>query len=252
MTESTITMQCCRCGEHKTPDLMAQLRGKPRGYCKACVSDASRQYYHANKEDCKARHAAWLLVNQEKTIEYSKKYREEHSESISNYMDCYRQVKKDEINATRREYYENHKDVIREQNRLWYCNNKTKHHKYRAAYLGRNLNARIAAGLRQRLATAVRSQSCFGKGASAVNDLGCPMGELIIHLERQFYNHAVSGKEMHWGNYGLYGWHIDHIRPLCSFDLSDPSQCAMACHFINLQPMWCTENLSKGGKWPKK
>ena len=251
MTEEAITMKCCRCGEHKTIDLMAQLRGKPRGYCKACVSDASCKYYEKNKEACKERHTAWLLSNKEQTIEYSKKYREEHTESISRYMDSYRQNKKDEINATRREYYENHKDTIRRQNRLWYCNNKIKHHKYRAAYLGRNLNARIAAGLRQRLAIAVKSQARHGKGASAVSNLGCSVRELIMHLERQFYNNPTDGHAMSWGSYGLYGWHIDHIQPLCSFDLSDTAQCATACHFTNLQPMWCTENLSKGGKWLK-
>ncbi len=53
---------------------------------------------------------------------------------------------------------------------------------------------------------------------------------------------------MTWDNYGLYGWHIDHIKPLASFDLTDREQFLEACHYTNLQPLWAEENLSKGNK----
>jgi hypothetical protein len=53
---------------------------------------------------------------------------------------------------------------------------------------------------------------------------------------------------MSWGNYGFRGWHIDHIIPLASFDLTDREQFLKACHHTNLQPMWAKENLSKGSK----
>jgi hypothetical protein len=29
---------------------------------------------------------------------------------------------------------------------------------------------------------------------------------------------------MTWENYGVKGWHIDHIKPCSSFDLTDPIQ----------------------------
>ena len=53
---------------------------------------------------------------------------------------------------------------------------------------------------------------------------------------------------MNWKNYGFRGWHIDHIKPLSSFDLSDRNQLLEACHYTNLQPLWWYENLSKGVK----
>lgn len=43
-------------------------------------------------------------------------------------------------------------------------------------------------------------------------------------------------------------WHIDHVVPLSSFDLSDPEQFRRAVHFSNLQPLWQDENVRKGGR----
>lgn len=54
---------------------------------------------------------------------------------------------------------------------------------------------------------------------------------------------------MTWENYGVHGWHIDHIRPCKSFDLTDPEQQKECFHYTNLQPLWWWENLEKGGKW---
>jgi len=70
--------------------------------------------------------------------------------------------------------------------------------------------------------------------------VGCSPDELIKRLESQFH------LGMTWDNYGLYGWHIDHIKPLASFDLTDEEQFKAACHYSNLQPLWAKDNLSKG------
>jgi len=70
--------------------------------------------------------------------------------------------------------------------------------------------------------------------------LGCNVVELKEHLSRQFR------PGMSWDNYGE--WHVDHIRPCISFDLSDPKQQLQCFHFSNLQPLWAKENMAKGGK----
>jgi hypothetical protein len=81
------------------------------------------------------------------------------------------------------------------------------------------------------------------KGGSAILELGCDLDHLVKHLERQFK------PGMTWNNYGKK-WHIDHIRPLSSFDLTDREQLLEACNYKNLQPLWAKDNLVKQDKDP--
>lgn len=55
---------------------------------------------------------------------------------------------------------------------------------------------------------------------------------------------------MSWENYGKNGWHLDHIIPLSAFDLTDPEQLKIACHYTNIQPLWARDNLVKSNKIP--
>ena len=51
---------------------------------------------------------------------------------------------------------------------------------------------------------------------------------------------------MSWDNYGQ--WHIDHIKPLAEFDLTNRPQFLAACHYTNLQPLWASANHKKGAR----
>ena len=72
--------------------------------------------------------------------------------------------------------------------------------------------------------------------------IGCDEKTFLSHIENQF----TEG--MNWKNYGLKGWHIDHIIPLSSFDLTIEDEVKKACHYTNLQPLWWEDNLKKGNK----
>lgn len=67
--------------------------------------------------------------------------------------------------------------------------------------------------------------------------LGATIKELRCYLESKFK------PGMTWENRRL--WHIDHIRPCASFDLTDPEQQRQCFHYTNLQPLWATDNLKK-------
>lgn len=64
--------------------------------------------------------------------------------------------------------------------------------------------------------------------------------QLISHLEKKF----TEG--MNWNNYGRGGWHIDHIKPLASFNKDDPNWLSKAFSLDNIQPLYESENCSKG------
>ena len=103
-----------------------------------------------------------------------------------------------------------------------------------------SVTRKIKHSLRTRLNHAIKG---VVKTGSAVRDLGCSIEELKRHLESQF------AEGMNWDNYGLKGWHIDHIKPLDAFELEDPEELKKACHFSNLQPLWAKDNLKKGAKY---
>lgn len=47
---------------------------------------------------------------------------------------------------------------------------------------------------------------------------------------------------------GKHGWHVDHIIPCSSFDLTDIKQQKICFHYTNLQPLWAIDNLKKSNK----
>jgi len=101
---------------------------------------------------------------------------------------------------------------------------------------------RVSRNLRARLNQRIKRFLNGVKVGSAIQELGCTNEELIQYLESKF---QIG---MSWDNYGKYGWHIDHMKPLAAFDLTDLEQFKQACHYTNLQPLWARDNLEKGSK----
>ena len=86
----------------------------------------------------------------------------------------------------------------------------------------------------------------LSKGGKTFDLLGYSGEELTTHLESQF----TDG--MSWDNIGA--WHLDHIRPVSSFDFdsTDHPDFKKCWALNNLQPMWAKDNMSKGDKWDGK
>jgi len=126
--------------------------------------------------------------------------------------------------------------------KLYYQKNSCRLIKEKTQYLNNNPIKRIAHNLRVRISKIIRivyKLNSINKAGSAVRDLGCTIPEFKKHIESKFQ----SG--MTWDNHGQYGWHVDHIKPLSIFDLTDRRQFLEACHFTNLQPLWAYDNLRK-------
>ncbi len=76
---------------------------------------------------------------------------------------------------------------------------------------------------------------------STLKLLGCSYEYVVQYMEKKF----TDG--MSWANHGhgLGCWHIDHIIPLNTFDLTNESERKKACHYTNLRPLWQPENMSR-------
>jgi hypothetical protein len=154
------------------------------------------------------------------------------------------------MKAYRKRHYEANKDKEKEVRDVWYAANKHKKQAYerqfRKEYYKKDSTFRIGLNVRVRLGNSLKKIHAYSKISSIVKDnLGCSIQELKKHLESKFQ------PGMTWNNYGIKGWHIDHIVPISSFNLSDPEQLRKACHYTNLQPLWAKDNLKKGNSYGK-
>ena len=166
---------------------------------------------------------------------YRKAWREVNKDKAKSYRD----VNKDRIKAYKKAYREANKDRIKEKDKIYYESNKDKIFSYYKNRLKTDIQYKLRHNLRARLKLAINNNQKIG---SAVKDLGCTISELKSYLESKFQ------PEMTWDNWALDGWHIDHIKPLVGFDLTDRNQLLEACHYTNLQPLWATDNLIKSDK----
>jgi hypothetical protein len=122
--------------------------------------------------------------------------------------------------------------------------------KYRAASkratesIKKDVTLRTRKAIRQRMQKAIRR---YAEGvvveSGKLRYLGCTVPNACAYLEQQFK------RGMTWGNYGK-AWHIDHIAPCASFDLTTEDGRRRAFHYTNLQPLWAKENYRKNDKRP--
>jgi len=145
-------------------------------------------------------------------------------------------------------YYHSNKDRIKltpaqqkhknEWQKAWRAKNRDKLRKY-AIKERENMQRVIKQRLCARITRVLRRKN--RKNGRTVELVGCTWPFLRQHLESQFVN------GMSWENRRL--WHIDHIRPCASFNLSDISEQRKCFHFSNLRPLWSHENMTKADKW---
>jgi len=195
----------------------------------------ARLYYEQNKEkikkDVKENYKKRYLKNPEKmkqrNLEYAKQKRIKNYKNILERERLYRLKNKDIINKKNREFYQKNKAKIRERIKKRSKNNIIFH-------LREILRARVSSAIKQ-VNVKKFNKSLILLGTEDINIVR-------TYIEKQF----KSG--MTWSNHGLKGWHIDHIKPISSFDLTNKEEQKKAFHYTNLQPLWAIENLKKCDK----
>jgi hypothetical protein len=214
MCYSNPVKKCSTCKTFKNRDTFSKNRRNSDGLdnrCKECVLIAQRKRRATSKGRAKMR--KWA--------------RERYYRDKQNRPDLIQKKY-----AYRRQYGREHKEVLNAYS-LAYINKRKKE----------DINFHLKDILRKRLWAAIKHTK---KISSAVKDLGCSIWKLKIYLQLKFHRNPENNQMMTWENYGQ--WHIDHIKPLASFDLTDRTQFLQACHYTNLQPLWAKQNLKKADK----
>jgi post-segregation antitoxin (ccd killing protein) len=166
----------------------------------------------------------WREKNKEKIAEYNKQYSKENYLAIS--------AKRKEKDQTA--------SLLKAKE--WKSKNKEKLAEYAKIYTNKKYHSdpifRLKMNQRTRARLALKGKI---KSSSTEKLLGCTFEKFKLHIESKFCD------GMNWENMGQ--WHIDHIIPLASFDLSKEDHQKIAFHYTNQQPLWAVDNLKKGAKY---
>lgn len=123
--------------------------------------------------------------------------------------------------------------------RAWRKNNKGHIRKYANERYASNPEARLASLMRSRVNKLIK-RSRTKKINKTMEIIGLSLKDLKSYIE------SLWQPGMSWENRTM--WHIDHIKPCSSFDLTDPEQQKICFHYTNLQPLWWQDNLRKSDK----
>lgn len=197
--------------------------------CKVCgvVRPATTEFFHKKKD---GRYGLVARCKNCRKKEGRERYEQNH-EKIKKQVKIYAGKNREKVRENEKQWRSKNKARIRDSNRKRYSENPTRR-------IGNNLSNNTRNALKGTY-----------KSSSTIGLLGCSIEECQKHLEDQFQEGMI------WDNYGNPNgdhtdcWHVDHIRPCASFDLTQEDQQRVCFHYTNLQPLWAKDNLSKGDKW---
>lgn len=177
------------------------------------------------KKNCKPCHNA-----------FNKAYRERNPEKSAAASSNWAKNNPDKIAAKRKRWEERNPERAKSLPKIWRAKNKERHEENNRRYCSQS-HVRIHRSISERLRNILK-----GKSKRTFEYFDFTREDLISHLEKQF------SKGMTWENFGQ--WHIDHITPLSSFEISgedDPNLKSAWC-LSNLRPLWAEDNLRKRAK----
>lgn len=232
-----INKTCTKCYIEKSLDCFYKhIKSKDgfRSYCKDC----SKKYNKQNRSWLYEKEKQYWAKNPDKAKEKNEKHYKKRLLTIKEQYKNDPEFRSKKLLQQKKSLLK-YSDKYKESKKLYRKNNRSKIRDYERKKTKEDINFRLSKILRARIKDVLRNNKKLG---SSVKDLGCTLGELKKYLELKFQ------PGMTWDNQGYYGWHIDHIKPLSSFDLTKREDFLKACHYTNLQPLWAKDNFKKSDK----
>ena len=214
-----------------------------RLYCRECHRKQINLNYHENIEESrkirKEYHSkmkndpAYIEKRKKSSAEWSNKNIERVKKNRENWV-------KNNPDYGKKWYKENskrHKKLMK----LFYKNNPGYNTNYEKEKMGNDPLYKFSKRIRTNIREALRKKG-WAKTTGTQELLGADFETVKSYIEKQFI------KGMTWDNHGE--WHFDHIIPINSANTIE--EMIPLFHYVNLQPMWASENISKSDDFDPK
>lgn len=220
---------CDKCNKNKPITEFNRRNVSKDGLCSQC-----RDCYNSNRKKSIPEQKTNSIVSQtkkcntcliEKSLSEFKQTKKSNDGHYHKCKSCWKPVEwnKEKQKASEKKYVQNNPEKIR----LKWKRDSTK------------INRRIRDSLNKRIKEAFYSQK-QNKSNKTFDYVGCSKNDLKRWFEYLFT------ENMSWDNYGK--WHIDHVIPCASFDLSSDNEIKKCFNWKNLRPCWGEENIEKSSK----
>ena len=242
LDELTIVKKCSVCKLELDFSKFSKQSDKKYGLscaCKECLikrrsspknkekqTKLNKKYWEKNSDSLKEKGKEYYYSNKESCLKNKKEYYENNKEEKIQKQKDYYLLNKEARNKYNKEYHAKNKEVLREKNNAWKRSRRKSNIKYK-----------LSNNMATSLYSALKKNKNFKKWGSFVD---YTVDHLMSHLESKF----TAG--MNWDNYGIGGWHIDHIIPQSFFtwDTCDHPAFKACWALSNLQPLWATTEIA--------
>ncbi len=225
---------CKKCNVEKSLD---EYHNKKMGkfgkdsYCILCAAQRSIEGRTKNYEKRRAKEKEYKENNREKIRESGKIYDQANKEKIAARKRLFRQENRERLSVQKKEYRSKPEVKARD--------GEYKRNKYKT-----NIQYKLSCRIRVRIGNFLKAKNNTKKVGSGVKDLGCSLLEFRLYIESKWESW------MNWNNYGVWDsskrtWQLDHIIPLCKFNLSNRDEFLKAAHYTNMQPLCTQANYTK-------
>jgi len=185
--------------------------------CKNCHNELQKNAYRKDPFKRKEQDKEYVHKNRDKIKAYHYQWVKDNQDKVKSY-----ELKPKRI-AWKKE---------------WAATHKEKRKEYEKRHQENNIGRRIRINLSRRIRNALDEQNTT-KTNHTIELIGCSIGFFKKYIEDLF----LEG--MAWDNYGRKGWHLDHIIPCASFDLTNLEEQKKCFHYSNQRPLWNKDNNQK-------
>lgn len=244
------TKTCTGCKQNKILSDFAIEKGKVISRCRICVNAQKAAYKRRKREEAYQERIASgevvLPINPIDNficpychIEQSKTMFRPNRDKCLNCERAYgREYRQSDIGKEKSaQWLNDNRERMSELQAEWYQRNKEKRNEdYNRRYHS-DVTFKFKVLCKSRIQTAFKTKD-MRKSDKTVQYLNCSIPWLI-----EWFTTCFTA-EMTVENHGDY-WHMDHVIPINTFDLTDPEQIKLCFSWYNLSPLSASENMAK-------